>query len=82
MISFFGSMLKYTVFALLVLAAGQIKIQNKRICDHVGSAMNNAHLSDVPKWASNKFDFTEKGTRTDSVSAAEKSKLSGLLKSK
>lgn len=92
MIQFLVGCLKYTAFALLVLVASQMEIGGKRICDHVGTAMQTAHVTSSIKALSKKIDFTEgsakvsgihklKGTTPDeTVTDKERSQLGSFLK--
>lgn len=96
MIRFALTLMKVTVFSIVVLVISQIHVGNKRICDHVRDVVQHGTVQYPLHWIAARFNFLEghKAIRAGSSrdtdaeetgsesSESDRGRLSGLLKSR
>lgn len=82
--------LKYSLFAMIVLLASQIRYDGRRICDRVGDLLASRAVSTPLKWASRTFDVKQPdtlarkrpGRERHGMPESDRAALSGLLKAR
>jgi hypothetical protein len=76
------SLIKYLMFTVVILLASQIKVYDKRVCDHVGDLTASVGIAEGLKELGKRVNFAQQPSDRPSADIPERDRqaLSGILK--